>query len=362
VAVGFWRKPNQEELLRRGEIARRNFSRALRLLEGWWKTCDPATGLYPRRLEQPLWAPPDNAADMFPFLALTAHYLAPERLPEILDVIPRERGLTTRVAGLPDWFSLTNRAFTYGDLNTNRLIFGAAEYCKDGLIPMTEVMGRGAWFGRLVVLMDAIFAGAPVPSDFGLLPADDAEVNGDLLQALARLHASTRDSKYFNWGARIVDAYCREVLPQNGGLPPHRWDFTQHRVLKDTLNLNDHGNEIIGGLAEWYVIAKAWHPEQAQAWREPLRAMFHRLLDKARNGDGLWFNLMRASTGEVLNAETPDTWGYALSAAVTFGRATGDEPLIEAARQALRHIDQGRYLHWSDADAYADSIEGACTC
>ena len=87
--------------------------------------------------------------------------------------------------------------------------------------------------------------------------------------------------------------------------------------------------------------------------------MFHRLLDKARNEDGLWFNLMRASTGEVLNPETPDTWGYALSAALTFGRATGDESLIEAARHALRHIDQGRYLHWSDADAYADSIEGA---
>ena len=348
-----------QELLRRGEIARRCFSRALAVLDGWWATRDPATGLYPRRLDQPLWAPQDNAADMFPFLALTAYYLAPERLPEILGIIPKERGLTTRVAGLPDWFSLTNRAFTYADLNTNRLIFGAAEYCKDGLIPMTEVMGRGPWFDRMVELMDAIFAIAPVSSGFGPLPADDSEINGDLLQALARLHAATREPKYFDWAARLADAYCREVLPQNGGLPPHRWDFTQHRVLKDALNLNDHGNEIIGGLAEVYVIASAWHPQKAQAWRDPLRVMFHRLLDKARNQDGLWFNLLRASTAEVLNSETPDTWGYALSAALTFGRATGDAALIEAARHALRHIDQPRYLHWSDADAYADSIEGA---
>jgi Abhydrolase family len=349
----------RDESLRRGEIARRCFSRALGVLDGWWKTRDATTGLYPRRLDQPVWAPQDNAADMFPFLALTAHCLAPERLPEILEILPKERALTTRAAGLPDWFSLTNRAFTYAGLNTNRLIFGAAEYCKDGLIPMTEEMGRGPWFDRMVELMDAIFAAAPVLSDFGLLPADDTEVNGDLLQALARLYAATRDLKYFNWAARIADAYCREVLPGNGGLPPHRWDFTQHRVLKDVLNLNDHGNEIIGGLAECYVVANAWHPAKARAWREPLSQMFHRLLDRGRNADGLWFNLLRASTGAVLNRETPDTWGYAFSAAVAFGRADKDESLVEAARRALRHINRPRYLHWSDADAYADSLEGA---
>jgi len=87
--------------------------------------------------------------------------------------------------------------------------------------------------------------------------------------------------------------------------------------------------------------------------------MFHRLLDKARNEDGLWFNLVKASTGEVLNRETPDTWGYALAAAHTFGTATGDSALLDAVRRALQHIDQPRYLNWSDADAYADAIEGS---
>lgn len=347
------------ELLRRGEIARRCFARALGVLDGWWATREPVTGLYPRRLDQPVWAPQDNAADMLPFLALTAHLLAPERLPEILEIIPKERALTTRHAGLPDWFSLTNRAFTYADTNLARLIFNAAEYGKDGLLPMTERMGRGPWFDRLVELMDAVFAAAPVPSDFGPLPADDTEVNGDLLQALARLYAATREERYFDWAARIADAYCREVLPQNGGLPPHRWDFTRHRAVRDTLNLNDHGNEIIGGLVELYVVANAWQPQRAQAWREPLRAMFHRLLARARNTDGLWFNLVRASTAEVLDAATPDTWGYALSAALSFGQATEDPALLDAVRHALRHLNQPRYLHWDGADAYADSIEGA---
>jgi hypothetical protein len=358
-AIGSWTSDLPRELLRRGEIARRCFARALGVLDGWWATRDRETGLYPRRLDQPVWAPADNAADMFPFLALTAYYLAPERLPEILDVIPKERTLTTRHAGLPDWFSLTNRAFTYAETNLTRLIFGAAEYCKDGLIPMTEVMGRGPWFDRMVELMDAIFAAASVPSDFGPLPADDTEVNGDLLQALARLYAMTREAKYLHWAERIGDAYCFEVLPRNGGLPPHRWDFTNHRAINDTLNLNDHGNEIIGGLAELFVITKEFYPEKAARYREPMRLMFHRLLDKARNEDGLWFNLIRASTGEVLRQDTPDTWGYALSAAVTFGRASGDRALEEAAWQALRRIDQPRYLDWNGADAYADSIEGA---
>ncbi|MCW5551666.1 MAG: acetylxylan esterase [Verrucomicrobiae bacterium] len=352
-------KPTTDELLRRGEIARRHFSRALNLLDGWWATRDRETGLFPRRVDQPVWAPQDNAADMFPFLTLTAYFLAPERLDEILQIIPLEKKLTERLSVLPDWYSITNRAFVHTNADLPRLIFNAAEYCKDGLLPMTEVMGRGPWFDRMVELTDATFEHAPVQSDFGLLPADDSEVNGDILQTLARLYSMTREPRYLAWAERIGDAYCFEVLPKNGGLPAYRWDFTKHEVLRDSLNLNDHGNELIGGLAELYVVTRAFNPQKANRYRAPLTAMFHRLLDKARNPDGLWYNLIRASTGEPLNSATPDTWGYALSATATFGTATSDPVLLEAVTNALRNIDQPRYLHWSDADAYADAIEGA---
>ncbi len=348
-----------DELLRRGEIARRNLSRSLKLLDGWWATRDRETGLFPRRVDQPVWAPQDNAADMFPFLSLTAHFLAPERLDEILRIIPIEKKLTQRLGVLPDWYSLTNRASVHTNADLPRLIFNAAEYCKDGLLPMTEVMGRGPWFDRMVELTDAIFEHALVQSDFGLLPADDSEVNGDILQTLARLYSMTREARYLDWAERIGDAYCFEVLPKNGGLPAYRWDFAKHEVLRDSLNLNDHGNELIGGLAELYVVTRAFNPRKAERYREPLNAMFHRLLAKARNEDGLWFNLIKSSTGEPLNRETPDTWGYALSATATFGAATGDAVLLAAVTNALQNIDRPRYLHWSDADAYADSIEGA---
>lgn len=352
-------RPTTEELLRRGEVARRNFHRSLQLLDGWWATRDPVTGLFPRRVDQPVWAPQDNAADMFPFLAIAAYFLAPERLDEILQIIPKEKKFTDRLGVLPDWYSFTNRAFVHADADLSRLIFNAAEYCKDGLIPMTEIMGRGPWVDRMVELSDAIFERAAVRSDFGLLPADDTEVNGDVLQTLSRLYSMSRDGKYLEWAERIGDAYCFEVLPKNGGLPAYRWDFTKHEVLRDSLNLNDHGNELIGGLAELYVITKAFHPEKAAHYRDPLTAMFNRLLDKARNEDGLWFNLIKASTGEPLNRETPDTWGYALSATATFGIATGDQQLLDSVKGVLRNIDRPRYLDWNGADAYADSIEGA---
>jgi hypothetical protein len=182
---------------------------------------------------------------------------------------------------------------------------------------------------------------------------------GPLHKALARVYCLTREPKYLKWAERIGDAYCFEILPRNGGLPPHRWDFATHKPTTDTLNLNDHGNEIIGGLAELYVVTKAFHPEKAGRYLEPLSRMFHRLLERARNADGLWFNLLRASTAEVLRAETPDTWGYALSAGVTFGRAAGDEALVDAAKLALKNIDRPQYLDWNGADSYADSIEGA---
>jgi hypothetical protein len=280
-------------------------------------------------------------------------------LDEVLGIIPIEKKLTQRLGVLPDWYSITNRAFFHTNADLPRLIFNGAEYCKDGLLPMTEVMGRGPWFDRMIELTQAIFKHAPVKTDFGLLPADDTEVNGDILQTLARLYSMTREAKYLEWAERIGDAYCFEVLPKNGGLPAYRWDFTKHEVLRDSLNLNDHGNELIGGLAELYVLTRAFDPQKADRYRAPLAGMFHRLLAKARNEDGLWFNLIKSSTGEPLNPATPDTWGYALSATATFGTATSDPVLLNAVTNALRNIDRPRYLQWNDADAYADAIEGA---
>lgn len=347
-----------EELLRRGEIGRRSFCRALGVFTGWWKLRDPVTGLFPRRLDQPVWAPNDNAADMLPFLALTCYHLAPQRLDEVLRVIPIEQRLTTRWHGLPDWFGLTNRAFVHPTIDTNRLIFCAAEYCKDGLLPMTEVMGRGLWTDRMFGLVDAVFANAPYRSDFGDLPAQDTEVNGELLQVLSRLYCMTRDARFLRWAQRIGDAYCFEVLPRSGFMPAYRWDFVEHKAIVDEFSLNDHGNEIVGGLSELYVACRLGAPEKAARYRPSLDAMARRLIERGRNADGLWVERLQASTGRVLDPATPDTWGYALCGVATLGGANGKGYGGKTARMALRHLTQDRYLTWDGADSYADSIEG----
>lgn len=356
-----WRAESNtvRECLRRGEIARRAFTRALGVLDGWWAIRDPRSDLLPRRTDQRVWAPNDNAADLVPFLYLTAHFLVPERVSDIRRVFDNERKLTNRLGALPDWYDLEKGDFVHPQVDIRRLVFGAAEYCKDGLLPMTEVMGQGWWTERMTELVDAIFEHAPVRSEWGNLPADDTEVNGEMLQVLSRLFAMTRSHRYLRWAERIGDAYCFEVIPRNGGLPAHRWDFASGKPLSDVLSLNDHGNEIVGGLSELYLMVREANPVKARRYERPLRQMFDRLLAKARNEDGLWYSMLTASTAEVRNRAVPDTWGYALSGVYTFGMATGDERFIEAARLALERIYQPAYLLWEGADSFADAIEGA---
>jgi len=347
------------EATRRAAVASECFERSRGVLEGWWGLRDPVTGLIPRRVDDPRWAPADNAADCFPFLVLSARFTKPELIDGLREMMRREVELTTRLGWLPDWYSIPRRQFQYADADLGRIIFGAAEYAKDGLNPLIELDGLEPWSARLRQLLDGIIENLHVESDFGLLPAADTETNGELLQSLTRFYFATGEEKYLELAERIGDAYCLEVLPNGGWLPAHQWDFVKHQAVRDYFSLNDHGNEIVGGLAELFVTVQAKGRESTKRYEEPLKRMFDTLLEKARNEDGIWYGLLKPSTGEVVREGAPDTWGYALSGAVAFGLATGEERYLEAARTALRGIDQDRYLQWGGADAYADSIEGA---
>jgi len=346
------------ERLRRGEINSRAMGRAVGVLRGWWATRDARTGLLPRTLNERVWAPNDNAADLLPFLFLTEHYTGQGYGDRLRALLKDEARLTNRLGVLPDWLSFETGAWVHRDADLTRLIFCAAEYCKDGLMPMTEAMGRGPWTERMVELMDAICERAPVVTDHGRLPAADTEVNGDVLQVLGRLHALTRNERYLDLLLTIADAYCLEVIPRNGGIPAHRWDFARHVPLSDTFSLNDHGNEIVLGLVEAFIAAKQAAPEHAERYRPALDLMFERLFEKCRNADGLWVSVVTASTGAVANGATPDTWGYALCGAAAYADATGDAALRIQVETALGALRKPRYLAWNGADSYADSIEG----
>lgn len=346
------------EVQRNAAAAQEAFTRCHRLMEAWLARRDPATSLLPQNLNSPVWTPENSAADLWPFLVLTAYFTRRDRFEGIMrEILRHEIALTTRLDRLPDAFSFSTHQFLYPEADLGRLIFGASEYAKDGLLPITEVLGRTAWYERLRGLMDDIFRHAPVATAYGRLPASDAEVNGNMLQALARLFAATGQRQYLEWAERIGDAYLLEMLPRNNGLPVHQWDFTHHRPVRDLLSLNDHGNEIIGGLGELFVAVSHADPQRAAQYREPFQRLLDTLLAHARNPDGLWVGQIQPSTLTVLQESPPDTWGYALNPVYTFYLLTGEEKYREAVAQALSNLNQDRYKNWGGADAFADALE-----
>jgi hypothetical protein len=148
-----------------------------------------------------LYTPHNSAADLYPYLILTAHLTDPELYRgRMLEMLRNEVRFTTREDSVPG-----NLELSTGELGPPSL-FGAGEYAKDGLLSVTEYLGRTPWFYRMVDMTADAMQRAPVESRFGRLPAADSELNGDYLQVLVRLAAMTGDRRFLEWGRRIADA------------------------------------------------------------------------------------------------------------------------------------------------------------
>ena len=256
------------------------------------------------------------------------------------DGIPADLNLETGVLGPPS-------------------LFGAAEYAKDGLLAITELLGRTPWFYRMADMTADLMKHAPVASDFGPLPDAGAELNGDALQSLVRLAAMTGDPRYLEWARRIGDAYVREVLPKNHGLPGYTWDFVKHEG-PDRMRLRDHGNEIVVGLQLLHALEAERGGERGASYREPLARMLDRILASA-NPDGLLYDEIRASDLAPLSQGLSDNWGYVYGAVYTHYMVTGEERYREAVRRVLRNLPRYRGHDWErgSQDGYADTIESA---
>ena len=341
-----------------GEETRELFQRAHRFVEGWLKHRDPASGLFPQNLSSPLWTPENSAADNYPFMVITCYLTDPQLLAGAMtDILHSEIRLTTRVGALPDTFSFPKQAFEREKTDWPRLVFGSAEYCKDGLLPVAELMGRSEWFSRLRAMTADVCDTAKVETQFGRIPDDGAEVNGEFMEVLARLYPATGDLRFLQMALRMGDAYFLEVLPANGYLPCHFWDFAAHQPRTTVLRLIDHGSEIVGGLSEVYALALRYAPDKAKQYAEPMRRMMGVLLDHCRNQDGLWFVEVDTKTLRGGGA-VPDTWGYVFNAVYTYSMLTGDERCRDAVEQGLRAVC--KIDEWpGGADSYADSIESA---
>jgi tagatose 1,6-diphosphate aldolase len=345
-----------------GARAEEAFRRARRNLRAWLSHADRRTLLLPDYLPgfkrenvyYDRYTPHNSGADNYPYLVATAFFtdraLYEGRLREMLR---NEIRYTNVLDGIPGDLELKQQKL--GPMS----IFGAAEYAKDGLLAITELLGRTPWFYRMVDMTSAVMEHAQVHTDFGNLPDNGAEVNGDLLQTLVRLATMTGDRRFLEWAERIGDAYVREIMPRNHGLPGYSWDFKEHRG-PDRLRLRDHGNEIVVGLVLLYAIEDYRHTERAASYRAAIARMLDRIMQSA-NADGMLYNEIRCSDLEPLDRGQADNWGYVYGAMYTFYMVTNESKYREAVRHALKNLPRYRHYDWEHGrqDGHADTIESA---
>jgi hypothetical protein len=358
-----------ERLAESAARANEAFSRCELYLASWSKITDTKSGLLPQQINAPgerLWTPENSAADNFPFMVISSRFVRPPLSAESLfsGAMIGEKVFTIQSNSLPSAYDLNTA--TRLERNVDRLIFGASEYAKDGLVPMLEILGPGPWSERMRELVEGIFELAPVETPYGRLPSINAEVNGEMLQILCRLYWMTGKQKYLEWARRIGDAYCYEVLIRHYGVPAHYYDFKSHQG-DGRFKARDHGCEIVSGLSLLYAIEKENGTQRAGSYYNAVKLMLERIQYLAADStSGLLYNEVDAVTGEITGHNLSDCWGYNYYAYYTFYLATGEEKYLGYVRRVLENIHRYRDYRWEprsdntqSQDGYADAIEGA---
>jgi len=358
--------PRQEAAFRRaaenGSRVEEVFRRTLHMTRAWLAYADERTLLLPDILPGTtrgpkglhIYRPHNSGADNYPYLVATAWFTdRPLFAGRLREMLRSEIRYTNAQDGIPADLDLES-----GKLGPPSL-FGAAEYAKDGLIAITELLGRTPWFYRMCDMTADLMEHAPVASDFGPMPDPGAELNGDALQTLVRLAPMTGDRRFLEWAERIGDAYVREVLPKNHGLPGYTWDFAKHEG-PDRMRLRDHGNEMVVGLVLLEALEGERGGERAASYREPLGRMLDRILSSA-NPDGLLYDEIRPSDLAPVSERLSDNWGYVYGAVYTHFMVTGEARYRDAVRRVLGNLPRYRGHDWEDGsqDGYADAIESA---
>jgi hypothetical protein len=335
-----------------------------RLLKAWLTHADAKTLLLPDRLDADrskwIYTPHNSGADLYPYLVLTAQLTDPDLYEgRMLEMLRNEIQFTSAKASVPG-----NLTFATGELGPPSL-FGAGEYAKDGLVSVTEYLGRTPWFHRMVDLTIDAMAQAAVETRFGKLPASDTELNGDYLQTLTRLATMTADKRFLEWARRIGDAYIEEVLPNNFGVPGMQWDFAKNAGDR-RLRLRDHGNETVVGLTLLFALEHQLGSDREARYRAAVQRMLDRILQSAAP-DGMLYNEVDGQTLAPIDTRLSDNWGYVYGAVYTYYQVTGDTKYRDAVRRVLASLpkyrnyvwEPGRNLPLGSFDGYADSIESA---
>ena len=335
-----------DQCLKNGEQAQKALQQCRLYLTGWLGTRDPQSGLIPRNLkDSPFWNAQDSSADNYPFMVLSAALLDRHCFDTTMrDMLKAEIRLTNRVDQLPDDFLFATQKFRSEKIDLFHLLFGASEYIKDGLIPLTEWLGPSPWSERMKGMMDSVWKHAEVPTPYGAIPTDDHEVNGDQMQALSRLYWITKNNNYKDWAFRIADYFLLDHLP------------TKAKELR----LRDHGCEVVSGLSEVYVMAFYVDQQRYASYKPAMHAMLDTILQKGANEDGMFFDVINPQTGERIRDHLSDNWGYTYNAFLTVSMLDKEPRYRDAVVKVLNHIQKYKSYDWESgsADGYADTIEG----
>jgi sialidase-1 len=301
---------------------------------------DDETGLY---IADGKWNYRDTAADCYPFLVWAAWAVDRDALNgPVRSVLFAEQRLCNVLDRIPAPYNLTERRVA--SIDRDEMVFQASEYVKDGLIAIVEVTGNDAWFSRMRAIEDDLWKHASIESPQGAMISTDIEVNGEQLQALARLFSMTGDEQYLDWADRIVDYYLA-----NENFLPNR--------------LRDHGCEIIGGLGLVLAVESRSRPERSTLLEPRLRGMLDTILERGCNEDGFMFNEIEKREFGDRWRQLSDGWGYNYVTFLCFDMATGTDLYSGHVEKALVSLSKAAYRDYpwegESIDGYADSVEGA---
>lgn len=317
-----------------------------RYVDGWLQHADPISGLIPRNLSRDsFWNARDAAADNYPFMVLSAYYTnRPLFEGRMHDILRTEQRLTNRVGKLPDDFLFATQSFRTDEPDMEKIIFGASEYVKDGLLPLNELLGPSPWTNRMIELVNGVWEHADTESEVGPLPSTSHEVSGELMQGLARVYWMTGDSKYRDRAYRLATYFLEHHSP----------------IEAESLRLDDHGCEVIGGLSEVYYIAAQQDPARHARWKPELHRILDRILEVGRDEHGLLYNKIDPRDGAILSEERTDNWGYNYNAFLLVAQMDDVLRYREAVSFALSNLLVNKDYPWEGdiADGIADSLEG----
>ena len=297
---------------------------------------DPGTGLYKADGK---WNYRDTAADCYPFLLWAAFVVDQEAMNgPVRNVLDREQALCNTYGRIPVPWDFDTAA-PAKDTAWDEVVFQASEYVKDGLIAMVEVTGPDEWFDRMRGIEDDLWAAAKIETPFGNVPSENVEVNGEQLQALARLYTMTGEEKYLDWGDRLADYYFAQD------------DFVPAR-------LRDHGCEVIGGLGLLHAVEVTHRPAKAAEHAPRLKQIYDQILARGCTEDGMMYNGLDQGEGQL-----SDGWGYNYVGYLCYDLATGTNTYRPQVERTLRNTMKPLYENYAwegeSIDGYADSIEGA---